>query len=134
MIVVDTNVIAYLFLPGKRSAQARAVYRKDPEWAAPVLWRSEFRNVLALYLRRAELSLTQAFRITGEAEFLMQGGEGEVTSSDVLSLTAHSRCSAYDCEFVALAQVLGVPLITSDERILKDFPSVAISMARYAGS
>lgn len=51
MIVVDTNVLAYLYLPGEYTAAAEALLAHDPDWAAPVLWRSEFRNILAGYLR-----------------------------------------------------------------------------------
>ena len=52
MIVVDTNVLAYLLITGERSAEAERALRKDPFWAAPLLWRSELRNVLALYMRQ----------------------------------------------------------------------------------
>lgn len=131
MIVVDTNVIAYLFLVGDHTAQAKVALRKDPDWTAPLLWRSEFRNVLAFYLGQELLALSQALQFMQEAELLMQGGEYEVASSLVLSLCASSRCSAYDCEFVALAQELGVPLITSDARILAEFPSTASSLDEY---
>ncbi len=43
MIAVDTNVLAYLYLPGEYTAQAEALLERDPDWTAPVLWRSEFR-------------------------------------------------------------------------------------------
>jgi predicted nucleic acid-binding protein len=131
LIVVDTNVVAYLFLVGDHTVQAKVAFRKDPDWAAPLLWRSEFRNVLSFYLRRNQLELNQALKLMREAELLMQGGEYEVTSLQVLSLTANSRCSAYDSEFVALAQDLGVPLVTSDTRILAEFPSSAISLNEF---
>lgn len=131
MIVVDTNTIAYLLISGKRSDQARAVLQKDSEWAAPLLWRSEFRNILALYLRQKLLDLNQTLQFMQEAELLMQGGEYEVTSSRVLSLASTSSCSAYDCEFVALAQDLGVPLVTSDGKLLKEFPTTTMSMDSF---
>jgi predicted nucleic acid-binding protein len=60
MIVVDSNVLAYLYLPGEFSAKADALLESDPEWAAPILWRSEFRNILAGYLRRKTISFEQA--------------------------------------------------------------------------
>ena len=56
MIVVDSNIVAYLYLPGKYTAAAEALFESDPGWAAPVLWRSEFRNILAGYLRRGNLN------------------------------------------------------------------------------
>jgi predicted nucleic acid-binding protein len=132
VIVADTNTIAYLLIAGERSLQARKVLRRDPEWAAPLLWRSEFRSVIALYLRRKLMSLAQALQVTEEAENLMRGSEYEVTSSRVLSLASESQCSAYDCEFVALAQELGVPLVTSDGRILSEFPTTAVSPEDFA--
>lgn len=60
MIVADTNIISYLFLPTEFSNKASQLYVSDPEWAAPVLWRSEFRNVLALYLRHNIITLPEA--------------------------------------------------------------------------
>lgn len=126
MIVVDTNIIGYLYLTSERSAQVEQVFQKDPQWVAPVLWRSEFRNVLALYLQQNLLTLPDALSLIYQAEILMQNGEYEVTSARVLSLAQSSGCSAYDCEFVALSQDLDVPLVTVDKKILREFPDIAI--------
>lgn len=123
MIVVDTNVLAYLYLPTEHTGRAEALLERDPEWLAPVLWRSEFRNMLAGYLRRGVLSLEAALDLQAEAESLMAGREYDVPSSSVLELVQGSDCSAYDCEFVALARQLGVPLVTRDTRLLKAFPA-----------
>lgn len=128
MIVVDTNVLAYLYLPGDRTAQAEALYGRDDDWAVPVLWRSEFRNILAGYLRRDQLQFEQALALIGEAEALVAGREYEVSSLDVMELVRGSDCSAYDCEFVALAKSLGVALVTADTKLLKAFPRVAIPL------
>ncbi len=49
----------------------------------------------------------------------------------MLQLVSTSKCSSYDCEFVALAKTFKVPLITSDKGLLKNFPSIAISMDKF---
>lgn len=131
MIVADTNTIAYLLIAGEHTQQAKQALRKDPDWVAPLLWRSELRSVIALFLRRGFVSLAQGLQLMEQAETLMHGREYEVTSSRVLSLVAASQCSAYDCEFVALAQELAVPLVTSDSKILCEFPCVAVSLEDF---
>ena len=131
MIVVDTNLIGYLYLESKHSQQAEQALGKDADWAAPLLWRSEFRNVLALYIRKHWLSLAESQQIMNEALHLMEDREYEVDSQQVLRLVTISTCSAYDCEFVALAQELGTSLVTADKQILKDFPAVAMSVETF---
>jgi len=131
VIVADSNLIAYLLIQGAQTPAAQAVLRRDSLWTAPLLWRSEFRNVLALYLRQKHLSLADALQYVEEAEALLQGNEHQVESAPVLRLAEQSGCSAYDCEFVHLAQELGVPLVTSDQRVLRAFPSVAVSMSDF---
>ncbi len=127
MIVVDTNTIAYLLISGEHTSSATAVLEKDHKWVAPLLWRSEFLSVLAVYLRRGFMGFSDALELMEGAESLMRGSEYEVASSEVLRLVLDSGCSAYDCEFVALAQILGIPLVTSDKKILALFPHVAVS-------
>ena len=129
MIVVDTNVIAYLFIPCEFTARAEDLFRRDPGWAAPVLWRSELRNVLATQVRRRSLTLELASAIQAEAEDLMAGREYQVPSADVLRIAAESGCSAYDCEYVLLARQMNVPLVTSDKAVLAAFPGTAVALA-----
>ena len=133
MIVVDTNVIGYLYLASPHSGQAEQALLKDAGWVAPLLWRSEFRNVLAQYVRQHWLSLEASQQIMTEALGLMEDQEYEVDSNQVLRLVIPSSCSAYDCEFVALAQELGISLVTVDKQLLKDFPMVAMSLAAFVG-
>jgi predicted nucleic acid-binding protein len=128
--VVDTNILAYLYLPGDHTARAEALLQQDPEWAAPILWRSEFRNILAGYLRRKTLTFDQARAVQAEAEALMTGNEHDVDSERVLELVRDSDCSAYDCEYLALAIRLGVKLVTMDAKLLRAFPKSAFSLAR----
>ena len=125
MIVVDTNVIAYLWIPGPLNAAASALLSRDDGWVAPPLWRSELRNVLATLLRAGQLTLKNAVSVAISAEEQMKSGEVEVESAAVLELAASSGCSAYDCEFVALAKALGVGLVSADRRLVKAFPREA---------
>ena len=128
MIVADTNIISYLFLPTTYSEQASQLYKVDADWVAPELWRSEFRNVLALYMRQNILSLTEVMAIQDEAESMMNDREFSLPSIAVMNLIASSTCSAYDCEFVALAKQLSVKLVTQDKKLLREFPQTAISI------
>ena len=125
MIVVDSNILAYLYLPGDRTADAKALFIRDAEWTAPVLWRSEFRNILAGYIRKKLITFEQACNLQFEAESLLAGSEFEVDSKSVLELVRDSDCSAYDCEFIALAIRLDTKLVTVDKKLLKAFPSRA---------
>lgn len=128
MIVVDSNVLAYFYLPGDFTAEAQALFERDPDWVAPVLWRSEFRNILAGYLRRGSLSFEEAVRIQAEAEDQMAGAEFAVDSLSVLGLVCNSSCTAYDCEFVALANELDTRLVTMDRKLLQAFPDRVMAL------
>ena len=128
MIVVDTNIIAALYLPSDLTAQAENLLQREPQWAAPVLWRSEFRNVLALYLRKKILSFDEAYRIQSEAESLLADNEYDMASFEILQLAEVSGCSAYDCEFIALAKRLNVRLFTQDKQILAAFSDIAATL------
>lgn len=126
MIVVDTNVIASLWVPDNMDEMAYRVLKKDPEWIAPSLWLSEFRNVMALYMRKNIFELPTIMQIIQEAEELMQPNSFEVKSTRVMQLVSQSNCSSYDCEFIALSADLGLQLITFDQKICHEFPDVAI--------
>lgn len=134
MIVADTNLIAYFFIKGDFTDQADAVFHKDPEWAAPLLWRSKFRNVLSLYIRKGFINLVEAVDLMQEAELFMKGMEFLVPSLNILKLTEESKCSAYDCEFVTLAEQFGLELVTSDSLLLKKFPGTAVHMSEFMKS
>ena len=131
MIVVDVNIIIYLFIKGERTQEARALLFKDGEWRAPILWKSEFLNVLANYVRQNIIPIHIALILAQIAELLMKGKEYIVQASDILTLAKYSGCSAYDCEYVALAKDFSIPLLTTDKKILSGFPSIAISPDVY---
>ena len=131
MIVVDTNIIAYLLIPGPSTNLARKAAAKDPNWCAPLLWRSELCSFMALYLRQQAMTLDDARLQFRAAERLLWGREHPVRWSVVLDCVMRSNRSAYDCEFVALALDLGLKLVTADEPIVREFPAVAIHLRDF---
>ncbi len=128
MIVVDTNVIAYLFITGKYTKFAEILLKKDSHWVAPRLWRSEFRNVLTLYIRQGSMKIDNARFLISEAEKLMAENEYEINSDKILEMVQVSNCSAYDCEFVALAHETNLPLYTTDRKLLNEFPKITTDL------
>lgn len=131
MIIVDTNILIYLYIQGEHTSSVESLIQTDSTWVAPLLWRSEFRNVLALYLRKKIISLQQALDIIDQAEHLMIENEYQPSSEAVLNLINISNCSAYDCEFVSLAKQFDVPLITQDKKILAEFPEYTSQLKHY---
>lgn len=131
MIVADTNTIAYLYLPTEYTNDVVSLLLKDSHWVAPLLWRSEFRNVLAVYVRKNIIDLSTAIAMQAQAESQFVDNEYAVSSIDILTLAHVTGCSAYDCEFVTLAKALGVNLITTDRKLIQTFPGIATSPGDY---
>ncbi|MCK6526684.1 type II toxin-antitoxin system VapC family toxin [Myxococcota bacterium] len=119
MIVADTNLVSYLLIEGEQTEGARAVWSMDPDWRLPPLWRAEFLNVLATSARAGVLDREQALLVWGRATALFGGGEVEPEGEAVLEVALRWGLSAYDAQFVCVAERLGVPLVTADKAILR---------------
>ncbi len=119
MIVVDSNVVAYCWINGPLTETAQRVRLHDPEWHLPQLWRSEMRSILAGYLRDGTLGARQVTDVMAGAEAAFAGREHLVPSEGVFRVVERTKLSAYDAEFVALAEALDVPLVTADRQILR---------------
>jgi len=132
VIVVDTNVITHFMLTSDRTEACERVYKHDPHWIAPKLWLSEFRNVLAIYVRKKIISYTKSVEMLEIAEALFESNTYDVKSLAIMQHVQKSTCSAYDLEFVSLAIELGVTLVTMDKQILREFPRVAKSPEDFA--
>lgn len=124
MIIVDTNVIAYLLIEGDRTNPARSLWRDEPDWRVPPLWRHEFLNILATFARRGGADLVDATQLWARAVDTIGPGEMEVDIPAALELAVTTRISAYDAQFITLARHLGVPLVTEDKKLRKTFPDL----------
>ena len=130
MIVADTNLIVYLFITGDQTSLAQKVLNKDPQWVVPPLWQSEFRNVLAAYIRRG-MGLKQANQILENAIQTLENRQVIPSNDEILELVKNSTCTAYDCEFIALAKQLNIKLVTADKQLLQQFAEYAISLEEF---
>jgi len=124
--VADTNVLAALMLPTAENAGVIGLFRQDPDWRLPPLWRSEFRHVLLKYVRAGIIEPVQAVALWVKAveRFALQ--EEPVDGQRVLELAIQSGCSSYDAEFVVLSEQLGCRLLTFDRKLLQLFPAVTL--------
>ena len=78
MIVVDTNIIAHFYLPSDHTELCEKLFQWDPDWVVPILWKSEFRNVVLLYIRNKFIELPDALQITEKAENQMNEREAAI--------------------------------------------------------
>ena len=126
MIVVDANVISYLLIRGERSEAMDRLQKLDPDWIAPKLWLDEFLNVLCTYERTGGLTQEQSVEILEDAVALMDGASYDLPPERVLTVARQTNCSAYDSQYIALAQDLGLKLYTCDKRVISKCPSIAL--------
>lgn len=131
MIVVDSNVVAYTFLEGVHTPLALGVRERDPEWRLPELWRHEYLNILATYVKHGAVTVAVAGRLWRQATHLLASFTRPVDMLHALDLAARHGISAYDAQFLALAQGLGIRCVTEDRSLLKAFPGVAVSMRAF---
>jgi len=129
MIVVDTNILAYLYLPGDQTDEVKNLLKADPDWAAPMLWRSELMNILCTYMRVKGLPLSSCLEIFELADELMNERTFVTSPLKVLEVAERTGCSGYDSEFLALAEELQSKLVTYDTGLLSRAATVAFSPA-----
>jgi Predicted nucleic acid-binding protein, contains PIN domain len=130
VIVVDVNVIVYLLTDTPQRELALGLRKWDGDWFVPPLWRHEFLNVLASLTRQAYLNETEALTLWRNALGLFGQREQQPDMEKALSLAIRHGVSAYDAQYVALAEALGVLLISEDKKLQSAFPQRVISLAQ----
>lgn len=131
MIVVDANILAPFWTNTEFTTLSNKVHEADPDWIAPILWRSEVRNVMSLFVRQKMLTLGEALECMEQAELQMKDQEYHVNTISVLRLASESDATAYDCEYTSLAEEMEIPLVTNDRRLQANFPDIALSPEQF---
>jgi predicted nucleic acid-binding protein len=129
MLVVDTNVLVYLLVAGDRTDQARALMQRDADWRSESFVLVELSNVLVTTMRVRGLAPARAVQALADAQQIMEPGLHFVQHADALALAMEFKVSAYDARFLALARLLGQPLVTEDARLRQAAPALTRSIA-----
>lgn len=133
MIVADTTLLIHIAVPSSKPADAdaaEAVARRDAVWIVPPVWASEVRHVVAKYVRGAFMTSENALSVVRRIETLVV--VTPVSHEEVLDAAFRFELSGYDAEYAALAERLGVPLVTSDKRVVFSVPHAVTPAAFVA--
>ena len=129
MILVDTNVIAPLYVRSARSQAVVELFARDSVWRTEPLALIELSNVLINYERARYLTAAMARECLNRAAALLQPHLFRVTHEAALDTALRYRVTAYDGRFLALAQQLGRPLVTEDAKLRAAAPALTQSLS-----
>jgi predicted nucleic acid-binding protein len=129
MLLVDTNVVAYLLIDGNHTKAAQQLRARDPDWRSEAFLLVEFTNVLASSIAMKRMTLALAGDFLAKAAALFDGKLGRVAHPSVLAIAARHRVSAYDARFLALADQLESRLVTEDAKLRAAAPALTQSLA-----
>jgi predicted nucleic acid-binding protein len=129
MLLVDTNVVAYLLIEGDHTKAAQKLHSRDPDWRSEAFLLVEFTNVLVSSIARKRMTLSMAEDFLAKAAALFDGKLGRIPHASVLAIATRHRVSAYDARFLSLADQLGSRLITEDARLRAAAPALTQSLA-----
>ena len=129
MVVVDTNVVAYLLIEGERTAEAQALYARDPDWRSESFLLVEFSNMLATYVRNGRLDSEAAAGLLAGAERILTGTIA-LPHTRALEIALEFGVSAYDARFLAASRSLGSKLVTEDAKLRQAAPALTQTLAQ----
>jgi predicted nucleic acid-binding protein len=128
VVLVDTNVLAYLLIEGDRTTEAQALYAKDPDWQSEAFELVELTNILTTYTRTGALTREQGIKLLAEAETLLLPLTS-VSHQEAYEVAVEFGISAYDARFIALARQMKSKLVTEDAKLRKAVPAWTMSLS-----
>ena len=128
-MLIDTNILASLFIEGPFTESARQLFAREPFWRSERFILVEMSNVLATQIKVGRCDLAQALDTRQQAEALITPGLIDTPHATALALAAQFKVSAYDARYLGAAQTLGLRLITEDTRLRRAAPDLTQSLA-----
>ena len=132
MVVVDTNVLAYLLITSDQTPAAQALFEHDDDWHTEAFALIELCNLLTTACRSRGLSSSRARRILESGENLLRGHLHTVAHKSALTVANELAISAYDARFITVAQQLDQRLVTEDTRLRRAAPHQTQSITEAA--
>lgn len=127
MVLVDTNILAYLMIEGIRTAEAQRLFDRDPDWRSEAFIMVELSNILTTHVRTGALTRERALRLLAEASVLIPA-QTSVPHARALEAANDYGISAYDGRFIALARQMRRPLVTEDAKLRAVAPEWTVSL------
>lgn len=129
LVVVDTNILAYLLIAGDHTSEAQALFARDADWKSETFVLVEFSNILTTYQRTGDLSSTQAETLLNEAQVRMHHSLVNLPHITALRNAQRFTISAYDARFLATAEIFGTKLVTEDKKLRAAAPALTQTLA-----
>ncbi len=134
MLLVDTNIVAYLLIDGDFTDAARRLHQSDPDWRSEAFLMIEFTNVLAASIASRRMTLQLAEDFLSKTNALLEGKLTRIPHAAALAIAVRFRVSAYDARFLALANQLGSRLVTEDAKLRAAAPELTQSLNQALAS
>jgi predicted nucleic acid-binding protein len=133
MLLVDTNIVAPLFVFSARTGDVQELRARDGIWRTDPFVLIEFSNVLATYQRARYITAAVARECLARAEAFLQPHFFPVGNEAALEFALRYRTTAYDGRFLALADQLGTRLVTEDAKLRAAAPALTQSLTEALG-
>jgi predicted nucleic acid-binding protein len=118
VLVVDTSAIVDALVGRPRNERLLERLAADSDLSAPHLLDVELLHALRGLVRRGQLDEDRAADARADFADLVIGRYGHEALADRVWELRHSL-TAYDATFVALGELLGVPVVTCDARLAR---------------
>ena len=128
MVLVDTNIIAPLYVRSARSDAVRELFARDAVWRTEPLALIELSNVLITYERARYITAATARDCLSRAAAFLQPQLFRVSHQAALDAALRYGTTAYDARFLAVAQQLGHRLVTEDAKLRAAAPRLTQSL------
>jgi predicted nucleic acid-binding protein len=129
MLLVDTNIIAPLYVRSARTPAVAELFAHDPVWRTEPLALIELSNVLITYERARYITAARARDCLNRAATFLQPQLFRVSHQAALDAALRYGTTAYDARFLALAEQLRMRLVTEDAKLRAAAPALTQSLA-----